>query len=90
MQALRSHQAFHLLRASDLRAKQIAVNLGFSSETHLARLLRRTYGMTPTTLRRWLAEHHNLPSSRLPLPLQDGLSLFWDPEILRLEREDAE
>ena len=84
MQALRCHQAIHLLRASNLRVKQIAKKLGFSSATHLARLLRRNYGMAPRSLRR-VAGPHDLPPSRLPLPLEEGLSLFWDPEILRLE-----
>jgi AraC-like DNA-binding protein len=84
MQALRCHQAIHLLQASNLRVKQIAVKLGFNSATHLARLLRRNYGMSPKSLRR-MAGPNSIPPSRLPLPLEEGLSLFWDPEILRLE-----
>jgi AraC-like DNA-binding protein len=85
MQAMRANQALHLIRAANLRAKQIARKLGFGGENHLARLLRKHYGMAPNALRRWFAKHHNLPPARISLPLQDGISLFWDPETLRLE-----
>jgi AraC-like DNA-binding protein len=86
MQYMRTLQALHLIRAADLRMKQIAQQLGFGNETHLARLLRRQYGMSPKALRRWMIEERRLPPPRLPVQLPDRVALFWDPDVLRLER----
>jgi AraC family transcriptional regulator len=48
----RSERARLLLLASDLAPSQIALEAGFSHQTHMARWLRRLYGVLPSDLGR--------------------------------------
>jgi AraC family transcriptional regulator len=48
----RSERARLLLLAGDLAPSQVALEAGFSHQTHMARWLRRLYGVRPSELGR--------------------------------------
>ena len=88
MQLLRAHMARHMLGASTLRARQIARELGYPAETHMARALRAIYGQSPRQLRRRMAsgDWSVLPGqANLHSRFGDIAALFWDPTLLKYE-----
>jgi AraC-like DNA-binding protein len=55
--AVRVAAAIDRIRQGDENMAELAADLGFVDQSHLARALRRSVGMSPMRLRRWLTGH---------------------------------
>lgn len=56
LQQLRLEKALHLLLATRLPLKAIALRVGYRNESHLAALLKREHGISPGRMRRGMPE----------------------------------
>lgn len=58
----RVERARTLLQRGDLPASQVALDAGFSHQSHMARCMRRVLGVTPTSIARGLSDRGNVRS----------------------------